>query len=356
MTLSEKRCLSLHMGYDDRMLDHIAPLSYMLNIPLLITEEKNFLLAKELYPMVETIYQDYTDLSYEEIARSFDVLFQCTFWSAHLVKYFAKLCDKDIRLVYCPHGNSDKGHMDHTVLEDITKQDRVLIYGEHMKDLLKKQGHWNNIPPHAFTGNYRLAFYQMHREFYLKKVEEQIFSHLPKNPITLLYAPTWNDCENLSSFFDRVDELVRFLPENYNLLIKLHPLLQERDPAQFFAALPEAPSERVFFIEDFPCIYPILEKISAYIGDFSSIGYDALFFEKPMFFFDSPNNEKPSSTKNLHKIGVTLSKRKKELYEEIALHLKWNEGKKEEQKKLFQFAFGHPIDRKVLQETVGKIL
>ena len=41
------------------------------------------------------------------------------------------------------------------------------------------------------------------------------------------------------------------------------------------------------FIIDFPPVYPLLAQCACYIGDYSSIGYDFLAFDRPLFFLPS---------------------------------------------------------------------
>ena len=49
--------------------------------------------------------------------------------------------------------------------------------------------------------------------------------------------------------------------------------------------------KNILFLEDFPLIYPLLDFIDIYIGDFSSIGYDFLTFDKAMYLL-KPQNKK----------------------------------------------------------------
>ena len=44
----------------------------------------------------------------------------------------------------------------------------------------------------------------------------------------------------------------------------------------------------VYFLKDFPLIYPLLKQIDLYLGDYSSIGYDFLYFDRPLFFLETP--------------------------------------------------------------------
>lgn len=46
-----------------------------------------------------------------------------------------------------------------------------------------------------------------------------------------------------------------------------------------------------FFLKAFPSIYPLLEYTDVFVGDMSSIGYDFLTFNKPMFFLNPCENK-----------------------------------------------------------------
>ena len=135
------------------------------------------------------------------------------------------------------------------------------------------------------------TFYQKYQSFYDALV--------PKKPF-LLYAPTWQDSEQSTSYFDALPHLLA-LPETLTLVIKPHP------------HLPLVPIDRpnTRLLIDFPPIYPLLNNLDAYIGDMSSIGYDCLAFDKPMFFL----NQNDRKGLYLFNCGVEI---KKSQYAEIA--------------------------------------
>ena len=146
-----------------------------------------------------------------------------------------------------------------------------------MMEMLKEL----NIPTpnYAIVGNYRLQFYQKNRSFY-----DSLLSFDQKKR-TLLYAPTWKDSDSATSFFDYGAKILSELPSDWNLVIKLHPLLEARNPAQFYPiAKLAAQKSNAFLIQDFPPVYPILAQADVYLGDFSSIGYDFLAFQRPLYF------------------------------------------------------------------------
>ncbi len=339
------RCLAINMGRDFRLLDHLAPFCYLMDMPFLVTEEKNKQLLEKFYPMISVLYEEYDEISYADLAKKYDVFFQSTFWDENLIRHFANLQNKEVLFVYCPHGNSDKGHRE-PMMKKIIEQDRTLLYGEHMIDLLKKQNLWDKIPPFVLTGNYRYTFYKKFQSFYDQKVK-----CLQINPefLTILYAPTWNDREKSTSFYSVTEQLVKTLPDHINLIIKTHPLLEEREPALYWKNIPSQ-KKNLVVLEDFPPIHPLLNCVDLYLGDFSSIGYDFLKFEKPMFFFDLENRAQCPSC-HLHQVGKTIPKDCINIYEFILKHLD-HSSFLEKKKQMYHFAFGEPKSFNTLQKQV----
>jgi hypothetical protein len=288
---------AFNTGSDTHLLDHIAPLAALHSMPLITTEELNTHLAKRFYPQVILRYMPDLEFKLKEIAEEFDTLYECKYWAPHLKLLFRQLYNKEMELIFCPHGQSDKGYQA-PLLAPYATQSKVLIYGQLMKTMLKELK--VPLPKHELIGNYRLSFYQKHQSFYDALAEEQIFSKLPSQNRTVLYAPTWRDADQASSFFSYCKPLISQLPQDWNLLIKLHPLLEQRDPAQFYSiATLIAEKPNALIVQEFPPVYPILSKADVYLGDASSVGYDYLTFERPMFFF-------PASRARLHSCGIII--------------------------------------------------
>lgn len=239
------RSAAFNTGTDFHLLDHIAPLAERLGMPLFVTEELNYTLAKRYYPQIET--QLIPDLEFRlgEIGKSFDVLFECKYWQPHLKALFRDLFNKEMRLVFCPHGQSDKGYRT-PLLAPYAFQDTVLIYGSLMLEMLRELG--ISVPSHAIIGNYRRAFYLKHRLFYDSLAAEEL--RLDRSKRTVLYAPTWKDADGASSFFKQGARMISELPEEWNLILKPHPLLKERNPAEYSLIAEGKPN--VFFLEEFP--------------------------------------------------------------------------------------------------------
>ncbi len=318
------RCAALNTGPDFHLLDHIAPLADLLKCPLLVTEEKNEELAKRYYPQVSTRFIPDLEFRLKEIAEQFDALFECKYWQPHLKLLFQTLYNKEMQLIFCPHGQSDKGYQA-PLLAPYSLQDGVLVYGPLMLQMLKELQ--IEIPKHKVVGNYRLAFYQKYRSFY-----DGLLPKLDRSMPTLLYAPTWRDLDGASSFFEFGTKVFSELPKNWNLIVKLHPLLRQRDPHSLEPLLSKTLKPNIFLIEEFPPVYPLLSIADLYLGDASSIGYDFLYFQKPLYFFPT------KKLGRLHACG-TIIDTKKNLYSQLDIVNRH----KEKQMHLYTHAFISPV-------------
>ena len=278
------KCCALNTSPTTLYLDHISPLSAMLEIPLIVSHEESALLTQRYYPGVSVRYVPDLEFRLKDLVEEFDGLIECDFWTPQHQFLFQSLYQKEMRLIYCPHGQSDKGYQAPS-LAPYALQQAVLFYGELMKQMLQELH--ISIPPHAVVGNFRSLYYQKYRTALQAIVEKEIFASLKKTNRTLFYAPTWNDADRSSSFYLIVDQLLKELPPDWNLIVKIHPLLIQKDPA--FLARYEYRSHSCVFVHQYPLIYPILDRIDAYLGDASSVGYDVLAFQKPMFFLRLPH-------------------------------------------------------------------
>lgn len=268
------KMIGIHTG-PDTYLDHLGVLCALLNIPLWVTEEKTFASAKKYYPQLNIELKDHLELSLEYLAENCDAILESGhYWAAELIPMIELFFRKKMRVVYCPHGNSDKGHS----LQNPYRKDISFVYGQHMIDLLQQTGCLDLLSKYVVSGNYRYSFYRQHQVFY-----DSLAPMVDQKKKTVLYAPTWSDEENSSSFFAACGKLIEEVSPFFNLIIKLHPFLEERHPAETHSIIQKYPSAN--FLTAFPPIYPLLNLSHAYIGDFSSIGYDYLAFNRPMFFF-----------------------------------------------------------------------
>lgn len=330
-----KNVAALITGPHYHLIDHLAPLAIKYDFPLIVAEQKVSDLCKIYYPDTKTIYVPYNQLTLRYLS-DYDVLISSTFWKPLQKKLLQMLFSKDVFLAYLPHGNSDKGHIK-PLLDPYVLQDHVFLYGSQMIDHLKKRNVFKDLKSYSIIGNHRFGYYQKNKKFLDEIAYQKVFSHLDPNNKTLLYAPTWNDYENLGSFSSASQALVDQLPSNLNLIIKPHPLIKERSINEYVSL--SLNKKNVFLLEEFPPIYPLLSKVDGYIGDFSSVGYDFLYFQKPMFFIDKNNREKQDPTCTLFTCGKQLDF-SSSIYSQIIPFLShWQAELKKKQKALYSFAF-----------------
>lgn len=344
---------ALIYGRQSHHLDHLAPLCALLSIPLIVTEEDSAALARVFYPGVEVILTDYLTAP-EFIVSHFDTLFYSTPRDLFdEVFFFAeKWLQKRVRTIWCPHGNSDKGHSIY-FMEALHKEEAALVYGKQMIDFLKKKNVFDQLQAHCIVGNYRYAFYLQHQHFYDQLAKERVLAHLPPAKRTILYAPTWQDYECSGSFFDALPHLVEHVPPDVRLLVKLHPNTLEQDDPMMEALLEKMRAHpRIHWITDFPAIYPLLAITDVYVGDMSSIGYDFLSFDRPLFFLNTRSEPVPY----LFRSGIQIKKEAfATIYDEIERYFHFElRPFSEIRKEVYAYAFGHPSEE--LKTSIVKTL
>jgi hypothetical protein len=287
------RATCLHTGCHSHPLDHLAPLAHIFDIPLLLTDETLYTAASHFYPFTRLHYLPEERCSLHFLSEHYDLLLiSCKNWAVELSLLMKELFKKSMRLCYCPHGHSDKGFFSSSDL--LKHQDLSLVYGDHMKDVLTKKGVLSSLQGVITTGNYRYQYYLDHKHFYDDLIHQDLLHKFNKKNTTLLYAPTWKDPEQASSFFEVCHLLLDQLPSYYNLIIKLHPLLEEDATAKIYQLLSRYEhKDNIIFLTQYPLVYPLLDYVDLYLGDTSSIGYDFLLFDKPMFFFNIQNKDLP---------------------------------------------------------------
>lgn len=292
----------------DTHLDHLVPLAAEMELPFIVSDSHSLELVERCYPKMEVTLLDPYDLSLSFIADSFDLIFQTgRFWAVQIVPQIELLTGKRLLVVFCPHGNSDKKYsVDPS--HYLVWQQIALLYGEQMRDLLQATGGYSKIAHPLFTGNFRYQFYRKHQQFYDRLFNSMLPPSFDPALPTLLYAPTWDDEENPSSFFDNTLPLIKEVTTEWNVIVKPHPFLKERRPAMAFYIQAECEAtERVFFLDDFPPVYPALARSDAYLGDYSSVGYDFLAFDRTMLFLN-PGKLDPATClgARLHRCGEAV--------------------------------------------------
>ena len=288
-------------------LDHLAVLCILLDIPLIVTEKEIEEQANRYYPQLVTFCMESMSLA-EQVVRSYQVIFsslpkdlfdQIFFVSENLLK-------KKLLNIWVPHGNSDKGHASF-FMEGLVKEKIALVYGQKMVDLFIEKRVYSQLYAAIVLGNYRYGFYLEHASFYDRLVKEEILGRMPQAKQTVLYAPTWQDAEKSSSLKQAWPHLMKGLPSDWNLILKLHPNELHKPHEMEFILHEAEGKENVQVIHSFPPVYPLLSAVSIYLGDMSSIGYDFLTFNKPMFFLNQNKRDlKQDKGLYLYRCGVSV--------------------------------------------------
>ncbi|MFA6915445.1 MAG: CDP-glycerol glycerophosphotransferase family protein [Parachlamydiales bacterium] len=273
--------------------DHLAPIAFIMDIPLLFLSDSDTELCTPLYPNVNIQTQPYGSFGPEEMIQLYDVLFISDIWpQAKFENTFRELeieYNKRMRRVFCPHGYSDKSYyFKNAIYEDIK-----LVYGRNLLDTFKDFHVDHLLKDYVITGNYRYTYYKQNKAFYDQIAQDKFTSQFARKQLTAIYAPTWMDIQDASTFFDVCETMLDNLPAEMNILVKLHPRLElHSDPDNNMAPLYHhligkySNKPNIVFIENFPVVFPLLNAADIYIGDNSSVGYDFLAFNKPMFFLN----------------------------------------------------------------------
>lgn len=337
-----------------QFIDHLAPLAAGLQIPYLFHEAEEEALVKRLYPGLKTLLLPYEKFNPEYLISHFDCTFLSDQWEKAIFdekfRPLEAVYGKKMRNIHCPHGFSDKGFY----LRGVAFEDISLIYGQNMLDLLQEWGVLSHLNQFVLCGNYRLDFYKKHQKFYDEITQKQVLDSFNKKQKIILYAPTCSDLEDSTSFFSAGPIILENLPDDYNMIVKPHPRLELDDPAGFYQIMSRYEGkENVLFLKDFSPIYPLLAVTDIYIGDMSSIGYDFLAFDRPMFFLNHQNRDsRGDRALYLFRCGVEILT---EQYDSIYSLIKKfsQEALSPIRKEVYQYTFGNPVSiEKIKQELI----
>jgi hypothetical protein len=261
-------------------VDHLAPLCSLLNIPLVVREPEIQDLVAAYYPEVDLVRTGYNDLIFPKTM----ICCEPRSLFSHICGIFRPFTGN---YIWLPHGLSDKGWKN-PIFQGLKEESLLLVYGDKMRRTLTKE---KVKIPTLSIGNFRYSYFQKFQDKNTK-----IKKHI-------LYAPTWEDLEGNSTFWDHYQSLLAQVP---NLLIKLHPNMYQKYRLEIELSLDKDKKIEI------PTIYPILSQAQAYIGDLSSIGYDFLVFNRPLYFIGTSRNlelEKEGHFLNFPlKKGLDLSK------------------------------------------------
>ncbi|MEL7431236.1 MAG: CDP-glycerol glycerophosphotransferase family protein [Chlamydiota bacterium] len=286
-------------------IDHLAPLCALFNAPYLSPHEEEVAFVKRFYPKIKTELVPVSHFHPGYFTDHYDVLIHSFPWPKALIENYPLSARKNVRTIFTPHGYSDKQFLENS-WKDYQQNDITLLYGKSMEEHLHDQG--ANLSSFLLMGNLRYSYYLAHKAFFDEIANREIFSEFSEKKPILLYAPSWKIGAFSSSLYQVERFVFQVLPRYFSVVVKLHPW-QEKDRIaslyQILSRYEEAPSVKI--VTEFPCIYPILEKSDIFLGDVSSVGYDYLTFNRPMFFIRPPGLDIAHPALFLQQYGEVLS-------------------------------------------------
>lgn len=255
-------------------LDHLAPLCAHFKVPLHCTDPWVITCAEQFYPNLEIVTGDLSSYN------NFYTVEPCRI-HRDLIKFGDTLIRGKVKTIAGFHGNPDKFRTRFWI-ERYADEDVVLIYGQHLIDYLKEKGVWHRLKNTISIGNLRYAYYKEHQTFFDTAIKPHLLFE-KKKPI-LFWAPTWSftsSCDD-SPFFALYAAIFEALPDAYQMVVKLHPFMFHLHPEKITHIIESY--SHIHFIGEIPLVYPILNQADIYIGDYSSVAYDFLVFDRPLFF------------------------------------------------------------------------
>lgn len=153
--------------------------------------------------------------------------------------------------------------------------------------------------------------------------------------------------------------MIATLPDNHNLIVKLHPNLVQQEAFKVETLIEKYQGKQnLLFLTEFPPVYPLLALVDVYIGDMSSVGYDFLAFDRPMFFLNQNLRDRendmglylfrcgieipPEEYKNIHKAIEDFFQYELRNFSEV-------------RKDVNAYAFGHPRLLEDLKKEIARL-
>lgn len=357
-----KKGIGIYASNPLSFMDHLVPLCQIMEIPLLCLSPWIHTLAELYYPPMQLLCEEAPDYTLDPFLNDYDVFFYVDHYRKAQggFQFVEHSCSKKARSVCGLHGNSDKKRNLYWI-ERFEDEDISLVYGQHMLDFLDEKGVLERLKHCVVTGNYRYEFYLKHQSFFDLLIQPHLF---PKNGRkTLLYAPTWTHpnkkwawSEDYTNLFEVHSFVLDNIPDEYQVLVKLHPFFvhlfpdeTERMKEKYFG------NEQILFLHDLPLIYPLLAQVDGYLGDYSSIGYDFLSFDKPLFFLNTSERD-PEKDKGvyLYNCGIPLTHSDlPQLYTHIKRGIE-EDAFSEKRHEINHYAFGKRKELSVLKQEIER--
>lgn len=157
------------------------------------------------------------------------------------------------------------------------RMDKVVVGSEQMAKIFRLAFHKDQD---AFlrTGIPRTDFY--FDEVAIAEAQRKLYGQYPllKEKKVILYAPTFRDLELTQQQIPiHFTKLVQALGEDYLLVIKLHPAVQD--------TVKEIVHPQIIVLDNTVPIHEVLTVTDCLVSDYSSIPFEFAFFHKPQVFY-----------------------------------------------------------------------
>lgn len=333
-------------GNRNQHFDHVIPVCELLGIPIIFHVKEDEEIAHHFYPQVDSQFVPWKQVTLDYMKERY-----AFFINSELI---GRGLQKDIRHVYCPHGMSDKFiFLARCAFEDIT-----LVYGQYMLDQFAFRQVTNQLQAHVITGNLRYTYFKKHQDFFRQLVDKDILSQFAKKQPIITYAPTWGDYDDGTTLFDYGKTIIHELPDHYNLIIKIHSLVRIFNPDELYSIMQLANLKpNVVVTIDFLPVYPILDSTDIFIGDSSSVGYDFLTFNRPMFFINKHQRDSEKDKRHvIVKAGVEVHPYQiAHIYSVIEQNLAEDQARfGATRQQLYQYAFGEERTDEAIRHDIFK--
>ncbi|WP_292440182.1 CDP-glycerol glycerophosphotransferase family protein [Methylophaga sp.] len=99
---------------------------------------------------------------------------------------------------------------------------------------------------------------------------------------TLLWLPTWRELSSVPAYAERMAELA----DDYNIIVKLHPLTQEEEPQIIDLLAPLPFTAVITSVIDNVYLFALADKV---ICDYGGTAFGAIYLDKPLLLLNLPD-------------------------------------------------------------------
>jgi teichoic acid glycerol-phosphate primase len=295
--------LALLPGARTSFLDHLIPLCHLWQIPLLCTDPWVYTCAQVFYPPTQIILAGCDN--FQQILSNYQTFVSVEPCRLHrkALQFGEFLFKGEGTTIVGFHGNPAKFREEYWI-ERYAHEDVVLIYGEYLADYFKEKRVWERLKKKVVIGNLRKRYYEKHKPFFDAVAKPHLFPTDERK--TVLWAPTWSYPE----WSDPLDSLLEKIPSDFQVLIKFHPFMFHLFPEKVSLFKEKyAQKQALLFLDEIPLIYPLLERADIYVGDYSSVAYDFLSFNRPLFLLAEKEYSWATTVKNPQDLFSAFNKK-----------------------------------------------